>query len=185
MEKSKITDLLVSTGAVEEGHFILPDGRHTDILVRPLKALQFPPYCRKIAFEIVEHYLDMDVQLVIAASVEAVLLAAEVARQLEARIIFPITTREHETAVLHPDFSIHSGDRAILIDTILDDSPANMRSLGRQMLKADARLIGIASLFEVNAPSHLFNVRQITVRKLTARYWLQAECPICNANQFS
>jgi orotate phosphoribosyltransferase len=181
MEKNKITELLFSTGAIEEGHFILPDGRHTDVLLRPLKALQFPPYCRRIAFEIVDHYLDMDVQLVIAASSEAILLAAEIARQLEARIIFPVTSREHETAVLHPDFSIHSGDRAIMVDTLLDEFPAGMRSFGRQILKADARLIGIASLFEVNAPSHIFNVRQITVRRITSNYWSQEECPVCAA----
>lgn len=181
MEKNKITELLFSTGAVAEGHFILPDGRHTDTLLRPLKALQFPPYCRKIAFEIVEHYLDMDVQLVIAASSEAILFAAEIARQLEARIIFAITPRGQETAELHPDFSIHAGDRAIMVDTLLDHAPANMRSLGRQMLKADARLIGIASLFEVGAPPHIFNVRQITVRKIMPRYWYPEECSVCLA----
>lgn len=181
MDKNKITELLQSTGAKEEGHFVLPDGRHTDTLLRPLKALQFPPYCRKIAFEVVEHYLDMDVQLIIAVSPEAILFASEIARQLEARIVFSVTPREEEKAVLHPDFSIHAGDRAVMVDTILGEAPAAMRSLGRQILKADARLIGVASLFEAGAPPHVFNVRQITVYKTAPQYWQPDECPVCNA----
>lgn len=175
MTQEKLRELLSSTGALQHGHFVLDDGRHTDVLLRPLKVLQFPPHCRKVAFEVVEHYLDMDVQLVIAASPDAVLLAAEIARQLEARIVFVADT----TLALHGDFAIHSGDRAIMVDNILTDNPTAMRALGRKILMADARLIGIASLFDTSTVAHVFNVRQITALKVAPQYWDAQECPLC------
>lgn len=179
MTQEKLRELLVSTGALQHGHFALEDGRHTDVVLRPLKVLQFPPHCRKVAFEIVEHYLDMDVQLVIAASPDAVLLAAEIARQLEARIVFPTAGDSTTTTALHSDFSIHSGDRAIMVDNVLTNEPVAMRALGRKILMADARLIGIASLFDTSTTAHVFNVRQITALKVARQYWNSEACPVC------
>lgn len=181
MTQERLQELLVSTGALQHGHFVLDEGRHTDVLLRPLKVLQFPPHCRKVAFEIVQHYLDMDVQLVIAANPNAVLFAAEIARQLEARIVFSVASDTSNTAVLHRDFAIHSGDRAIMVDNILTNEPTAMRALGRKILMADARLIGIASLFDTSTAAHVFNVRQITALKVIPQFWSSEECPLCGA----
>lgn len=171
-------ELLRSTGALQEEHTILPDNRHSNLLLRPLKVLQFPPFCRKVAFEIVEHFLDMDVQLVAAASVDAIVLAAEIARQLEARMVFSTTPAGADTAVLHPEFSIHAGDRVLVVDTILTDNPAALRALGRKILAEDARLIGVASLFDISSVTHIFNVRQVTVVKVAPQYHTAGDCPL-------
>lgn len=183
MNREKITELFRSTGALQEGHFVLPDGRHSNILLRPLKILQFPPFCRKVAFELVEHFLDIDTQVVVAASVDAVLLAAEVARQLEARVIFAVTPAGADTAVLHPDVAIHAGDRVVMLDTVLTDNPAALRSVGRRILMADARLIGVASLFDISSATHIFNVRQVTVAKILPQYWSGDACALCSSGE--
>ncbi len=179
MNQEKIQALLYSTGALQDEHVVLPDGRHSNTRLRPLKVLQFPPFCRKVAFELVEHFLDIDAQVVVAASVDAILLAAEMARQLEARVVFATTPAGADTAALHPDFAIHSGDRVVMVDTLLTDNPAALRSLGRRILMEDARLIGVASLFDTSTAAHIFNVRQVTVAKITPQYWEKEACPTC------
>ena len=179
MNQEKVRELLHSTGALQEEHGVLPDGRHSDIRLRPLKVLQFPPFCRKVAFELVEHFLDIDAQVVVAASTDAILLAAEMARQLEARVVFAITPAGADTALLHPDLAIHAGDRVVMVDTILTDNPAALRSLGRKILMEDARLIGVASLFDISTVTHIFNVRQVTVAKVFPQYSAADACPVC------
>lgn len=180
MEQSKILELLESTGTLQRGHFELPDGIHTDTMIRSVKVMQFPPHCRKMAYEVVKHYWDMDVQLVIAASAESVLFAAEIARQLEARIVFSAQSKREQPTVLFQNFEIHAGDRAILIEDILTDDCANMKALARKILMADARLIGVGSLIETAAKATMFNVRQINVAKLNPKTWDPDECPLCS-----
>lgn len=177
--EQKFFDLLQGAGAIQRGHFILDDGRHTDTEFRLVKAMQFPPFCRKIAYEIVKHYLDMDVQLVVACSPDAILFAAEIARQLEARVIFTVQNKNDEKIELYRNFEIHSGDRVVLVDDILTDSPQNMRTLGRKILSADARLIGVGSVVDISTKPNTFNVRQINAIKLQPKFWVADECSFC------
>ena len=178
-----IEDLLESSGAMAAGHFVMADGRHTDRLLRPVKILQFPPYCRKAAYEIVKHYWDMDVQLVVAAEAGAILFAAEIARQLEARIVYSLAELDDPAAEfeLREGFSMHPGDRIMLVDTIRTADYPHLRALGRRILQNDARLIGTSTMFDVSGEGTMMGARQISVLRTERSIWPAEACPLCAA----
>jgi len=161
MEMQEIIHELKSCGAMMNGAFLLPDNRIINEWYIPVKAFQYPPLCRKLAYEIVKHFWDMDVQVVIASRVGVIPFAAEIARQLEARLLW----RSRNEDVFYPNLAIHSGDRAVLIDDILMDDIIPYKSIGREILMQDARLIGIASLIDLTTKKTPLNVRQISVLK--------------------
>jgi hypoxanthine-guanine phosphoribosyltransferase len=161
MEMQEIIQELESCGAMMKGAFLLPDNRICNEWYIPVKAFQYPPLCRKLAYEIVKHFWDMDVQVVIASRVGALPFAAEIARQLEARLLW----RSSKEQIFYPDLAIHSGDRAIIIDDILMDDIMPYKSIGREILTQDARLIGIGSLIDLTTKKTPLNVRQISVLK--------------------
>ncbi len=180
-----IEDLLSSSGAMGAGHYQMDDGRHTDLLLRPVKVQQFAPYCRKVAYEIVKHYWDMDVQLVVAAEAGAILFAAEIARQLEARIVY--TTDELSDAAaefeLRPGFRLHAGDRIMLVDAVRTKEYPHLRAMGRRILQTDARLIGTSTIFDVSQEGTMLGVRQISVVRKQQQVWSPEDCPLCRAGR--
>ncbi len=115
----------------------------------------------------------MDVQVVIASRVGALPFATEIARQLEARLLW----RSNEDPVFYPNLAIHSGDRAIIVDDILLDDITPYKSIGREILTQDARLIGIASLIDLTTKKTPLNVRQISVLKREVN-GIDAENPV-------
>lgn len=161
MEERDIIAELTKCGAIIEGAFQLPDSRICNEWYIPVKAFQYPPLCRKLAYEIVKHFWDMDVQVVIASRIGAIPFATEIARQLEARLLW----RSHDQEVFYPNLAIHAGDRAIIVDDILLDDITPYKTIGREILMQDARLIGIASLIDLTIKKTPLNVRQISVLK--------------------
>jgi len=161
MEHQEIINELSACGALLNGAFILPDHRIVNEWYAPAKAFQYPPLCRKLSYEIVKHFWDMDVQVVIGARIGALPFAAEIARQLEARLLW----RSSTDTVFYESLAIHSGDRAIIVDDILLDDISPYKPIGREILSQDARLIGIASLIDVTTRKTPLNVRQISVVK--------------------
>ena len=71
MDMQEIIHELTGCGTIISGIFLLPDGRMCSEWYVPVKAFQYPPFCRKLAYEIVKHFWDMDVQVVIASRVGA------------------------------------------------------------------------------------------------------------------
>src|SRR3954467_6596757 len=88
MTEPETVEILSRTGAIVDGHCDRGDGTHASKLIRVVKATQFAPYNRKLCYEIVRHYLELDIHVVVAASAAAIPIAVEVGRQLEARAIF-------------------------------------------------------------------------------------------------
>lgn len=161
MEEREIITELTTCGAIITGEFQLPDERICNEWYVPVKAFQYPPLCRKLAYEVVKHFWDMDLQVVISTRIGALPFATEIARQLEARLLW----RSSEEEVFYSNLAIHSGDRAIIIDDILMDDIRPYKTIGREILNQDARLIGIASLIDLTTKKTPLNVRQISVLK--------------------
>lgn len=183
MENKEFYDILEQKNAVLHGHYSLGNGFHSDTAYRINKALQFPPTNRKFAHEIVKHFWDMDVQLVIAARIGAILFASEIARQLEARVIFTDGLWGSEEISLYPSLEIHSGDRILLVDDVLSGDLGHLRAISRKILTADARLIGVASVIDATGKHSVLNVRQISVIQLTPMIWNDKECPLCASGE--
>lgn len=181
MENKEFYDVLTKKNAVLNGHYLMEDGSHTDTSFRINKALQFPPTNRKFAYEIVKHFWDMDVQLVVAVRIGAILFASEIARQLEARVIFTEGLWTNEDVKIYPDLEIHSGDRILIVDDILSDELSHLRSISRKILTADARLIGVGSVIDSTGKHNVLNVRQISVLQLLPNNWSVDKCPLCHA----
>jgi|GEM_PF-3277726 len=157
----KLWQLCIETGAIQ-----LPTTNEL-ISFRMNKVCQFPPFCRKIAFEIVSHFLDQDVQVVTTTSPDCILLVAEIARQLEARILMPsLELQPDKPFSLQYPFELHSGDRIIVIESVVREKTPVISSLFRTILTANARLIGIGSWIDFKSSSRLLNIRQVSAFRI-------------------
>ena len=80
---------------------------------------------------------------------------------------------------LYQSLELHSGDRVVLIDDILTDDISLYKPMLRQILRVDARLIGMASLIDLTSKKTSMNVRQISVLKREGHLFNPEDCVMC------
>jgi orotate phosphoribosyltransferase len=176
MHREEIIELLHRTGALIPGHFTIRDGSHTCELMRPAKAVQFAPFNRKLCFEIVRHFLELDIHVVVSPSIGGIPVAVEVGRQLEARAIF---LEEIEgTSCLSRGFEMHEGERVVVVNDLLD-SDSLLQPAITAIRNANARLIGIGGIIDVRTSDRSFNVKNVAAVRLAHKEFSPADCPLC------
>ena len=57
----EILDLLIQTGAILEGHFLLSSGKHSDRYVQCAKLLQYPDKAEIVIKKIVEKIKNLEI----------------------------------------------------------------------------------------------------------------------------
>jgi orotate phosphoribosyltransferase len=163
MKREEILDLLRQTGAMLDEPETLADGRVFSFRVRPPKLTQFAPFNRRLCYEIVRHYLELDVHVVVALDVPSIPVAVEVGRQLETRAIHLAST---DADVLEHGFELHHGERVLLvIDRIVSND--QVIAATRLVRRSGARLIGIGSLVDMRGGALVETVKDITAISLS------------------
>jgi orotate phosphoribosyltransferase len=176
MTQTEILDLLYRTGAIVDGHCDCGDGLHAERSIRVVKATQFAPFNRKLCYEIVRHYLELDIHVIVAASQAAIPVAVEVGRQLEARAIFIVENANGPA--LFDGFELHDGERAVVVEALLerDDQTHGASTLIR---RANARLIGTGSIVDTRSSRRRFTIKDVSAIQLRHERYDAASCPLC------
>jgi orotate phosphoribosyltransferase len=157
MKRDEIIELLRRTGALLDEPETLADGRVMSVGTRVPKVTQFAPFNRQLCYEIVRHYLELDVHVVVALDVPSIPVAVEVGRQLESRAIHLASTTATELA---HGFELHHGERVVLV---IDRFESNdqVAAATRIVRRAGARLIGIGSIVDLRGGERVETVKDI------------------------
>lgn len=124
----RIEGLLLATGALQHGHFLLKSGRHGDKYLEKWSLLQHPSAAAEICFALAVQSLEVaqalggDIDLVVGPTTGGVLLAYEVGRLLGVRGIFAEELRgagEETRREFRRGFQIPPRARVLLVDDIL------------------------------------------------------------------
>ena len=103
-DQDQLIEIFQKTGALLEGHFILTSGRHSSMYFQCAKVLQHPEYLHKFSKQIVNHFQDINIDIVISPAVGGIVLGTEVGRQLNKQTIF--AEREQGIMTLRRGFEI-------------------------------------------------------------------------------
>jgi orotate phosphoribosyltransferase len=176
MEQQEVLDLLRKTGALVDGHFVNDDGAHADAMIRVAKVAQFALWNRKLAFEIVRHFLELDIHVVIGLSVGAIPTAVEVGRQLEARTIY--IEEVDGRPVLRRGFQLHHGERVVLVQDHLR-STRELSPAIALIRAADARVIGVGAVVDSREEITTHTFKNVAAIRLRPNLYAAADCRLC------
>jgi orotate phosphoribosyltransferase len=110
-------DLIVSSGAVLKGHFRLASGRHSDTYVEKFRVLERPWVLEQVTKSIADHFRALEPEVVIGPSTGGLIVAYEVARQLNVPALY--VERVGEKFVVKRGGRIEPGVRVLLVDDVL------------------------------------------------------------------
>lgn len=117
MTHDEFTQLLRSSGAILEGHFVLTSGRHSNVYFEKFRILEQPEVLTALCAEIADHFRDKGIDVVMGPTTGGIILAFEIARALGVTALYAESVDGKRTlrrnAVLPP------GSRVLIVDDVL------------------------------------------------------------------
>ena len=170
--------MLVETGALLEGHFLLSSGLHSDRYVQCARLLRLPDKA-EIAFgALAELWRDRKIDKVVGPALGAVVAAYELARQLGCEGIF--TERVDGAMALRRGFDITAGERVLVVEDVVTTGKS-AREVADLARSRGAEVVGLASLIDrsVCPPDFVDDFRALV--RLEFATYKPEECPLCKA----
>lgn len=174
--EKEAVEMFTNTGALMEGHFLLTSGRHSDRYVQCARILQYPDYTEKLASYIASKFQEDNIELVIGPAMGGIIIAYEVARQLNVPAVF--TERKDGEMALRRGFEIKPGQRVLVVEDVLTTG-GSIREVIDIVEKSGGCVAGVAVLVDRSGGKADFGVKQEAVLTMDIQSWEAEDCPLC------
>jgi orotate phosphoribosyltransferase len=179
-------ELFRRTGVMQEGHFKLTSGRHSDRYMQCARLFQYPEESMKVCTEIAEFFRDKDVDLVAGPAIGGIVMAYEVARILcaqgaEVRNIF--AERENGVMTLRRGFQVEAGQRALVVEDVVTTGGSVKEVIGLLHTQG-VEVVGVGAVVDRSNGTVEFRAANAGVpfhafAALNVESWEADACPLC------
>jgi len=173
--KFDVVGLLQEHGAILNGHFQLPSGFHTQTYIQTSLVMQYPNLAQKVAKEMASKFAQ-EINVVISPSVGSMSIGQEIARVKKARSIF--TERINGVMVLKRDFKIAEGERALIVDDVLNTGRLCSEAINLAR-GYGAKVIGVVAIVDRSTSDLSMNVPVRGLISYPLQLFTPDNCPLC------
>lgn len=166
--------LLVESGAVLRGHFLLTSGRHSDVYFEKFRVLTQPRVLSALCAEIVARFSSAAVQYVAGPTTGGIIIAFEVARQMGIDAVYV----EDEVGVktLRRGQVLPGGARVLVVDDVLTTG-LSVRETIDAVRNAGGEVVGVGVLIDRASVELEFGCPLFASYKVEAESWAPDEVP--------
>lgn len=176
MTEIEVKELLLKTGAILEGHFLLTSGLHSPLYVEKFQVLQYPEYTAKLCKALASRFANEKVELVVGPVTGGILLAHEVGKSLGTRAIF--TERENGKMALRRGFVIKPGERVLVVEDIVTTGGSVQEVL--EVVRAHGGIpVGVGILVDRSGGKAQFGTLTHALLHLKVETYSAENCPLC------
>lgn len=172
----EVLKLFERAGAYLRGHFLLTSGRHSDVYFEKFALLQQPEVMGELCRRLAAHFKIRQVETVLGPTLGGVIIAYELARQLECRAVY--AESDGDRRVLKRGFKIEPGERVLLCDDILTTG-RSVREIITLAEECEAEILGVGMLLDRSGGEITFDYPLYTLAQVKASAWEPSECPLC------
>jgi orotate phosphoribosyltransferase len=166
--------LLEESGAVLRGHFKLTSGRHSDIYFEKFRVLEKPRVLSTLCADIAERFRHENVVKVAGPTTGGILIACEVARQLEVEALY-VESKDGEKAVRRSQ-TVPEGGKVLVVDDVLTTGLSVRETLNCVQV-AGAKVVGVAVLIDRSEQPLDFGVPLHAAYRVEATSYAPDEVP--------
>ncbi len=178
-DQDQLIEIFQKTGALLQGHFILTSGRHSPTYFQCAKVLQYPEYLKRFSNEIVHHFQETEIDMVITPAVGGIVLGTEVGRQLNKQTIF--AEREQGVMTLRRGFEISPKSNVLVIEDVITTG-GSVQEVIELVENSDATVTGVGVLVDRSGGKVKLHEKQFCVTELEAVSYGDDEIPDDLAN---
>lgn len=176
MTENEVQDLLVKTGAIIEGHFLLTSGLHSKFYVEKFEVLQHPQHTETLCKELAQRFKDARIDVVVGPTTGGILIAHEVGKALGTRAIF--TERENGKMTLRRGFKIKPGENVLVVEDIVTTG-GSVKEVLDVVKEHQGNIAGVALLVDRSGGTVDFGVRTEALLHLSIPTYEPKDCPLC------
>lgn len=184
---AEIEALFALAGALQEGHFLLKSGRHSDRYLEKFAVLQYPDLAVEIGRRLAAALAPHDPTLVVGPTTGGVLLAFETARQLQSQLggtvrgVFAEPMERGQRA-LRRGWPVAADERVVLVDDILTTG-ASLAETVQAVRAAGAQPSAAAVIVDRSTGPVDIGCPIIPLGRIDISSWDAAGCPLCAAGE--
>ena len=180
MRDDEVIELLVASGAIKRGHFLLSSGKHSDQYVEKFDLLRNPSLTSQILAGLASRLDADDIDVVVGPTTGGILLAFELGRLLERPTVYAERVDDGSTRrEFRRGTSFQVGARVLVIDDILTTG-GSIRETLEALASHPVAVVGVAVLVDRSGGAVRFGDLPIfPIASLTIETWASSECPLC------
>ncbi len=146
MQDEAVLALLTSMDAIIEKKTSLPDGRTTNVYIEMGVVLQHPDIVSDFAEQMAADFFADDIDVVVSGDGSGVLLAHEIAKQLEARHI-PARYDDDGIISISSIFNIEKTDKVLIVDDVINTGN-KIEAIKKALKKSGASIKGVVCVVD-------------------------------------
>lgn len=177
MTEQEVKELLIETGAIMDGHFLLTSGLHSPHYVEKFNVLQQPKYTEKLCQAMAEKFKNANIETVVGPVTGGILLAHETGKALGTRAIF--TERVDGKMTFRRGFTLHEGERCLIVEDIVTTGGSIKEVI--EVVKAHGGIpVAVSMLVDRSGGKANFgDVPCTALLHMDVETYKPEECPLC------
>ncbi len=176
--EERVVEILKEAGVLQEGHFRLTSGRHSDKYLQCAKIFQYTKYSEELCGVLAEKYADAGIDVVIGPALGAIQMSYEVSRALGVKNIF--AERENGVMTLRRGFTIEEGQKVLVVEDVVTTG-GSVREVIDIVKKNGGIVAGVGSIVDRTGGKIDFGVPFKAVISMEVVSYEEDECPLCKA----
>ena len=177
MTQEEVRALLVETGAIMDGHFLLTSGLHSPHYVEKFNVLQHPAYTAQLCAAMAEKFKDAQIETVVGPVTGGILLAHETGKSLGTRAIF--TERVDGKMTFRRGFSLREGERVLIVEDIVTTG-GSIKEVIEVVKAAGAVPVAVSMLVDRSGGKANFgDVSATALLTMDVETYAPENCPLC------
>jgi orotate phosphoribosyltransferase len=171
-----VEQLLKDLNVLQEGHFLLNSGLHSKYYFQKFRILENPDATSQLCKQIADEYRNRNIDWVIGPTTGGIVIAFEVARQLEVHTGF--AEERSGMRIVGRGFDIKD-KRILVVDDVMTTGKSIVETL-QAVKDKSGEIVGIAVLIDrcgVELPFEYYAVYRKVVENFEPSI-----CPLCKAN---
>ena len=177
MTQEEVRALLVQTGAIMDGHFLLTSGLHSPHYVEKFNVLQHPAYTAQLCAAMAEKFKDAQIETVVGPVTGGILLAHETGKSLGTRAIF--TERVDGKMTFRRGFSLREGERVLIVEDIVTTG-GSIKEVIEVVKETGAVPVAVSMLVDRSGGKENFgDVPATALLTMEVETYAPENCPLC------
>ena len=180
MTEKEVYDLLVETGAIMNGHFVLTSSLHSPRYVEKFNVLQHPKMTEKLCQAMAEHFKDANIETVVGPVTGGIILAHETGKALGTRAIF--TERVDGQMTFRRGFTLHEGERVLIVEDVVTTG-GSIREVIDVVKQFGGVPVAVSMLVDRSGGKATFDdVPSFALLHMNVETYQPEDCPLCKEN---